>query len=82
MIALYFLHKRHPVNFLLLTLFTIAIAFSVGLSCAYTKGILPRAIPTFFSSLSWIHCLEKKKKKKNNWFCFYIMLFIYHELIN
>ncbi|KAL5542016.1 hypothetical protein UlMin_009726 [Ulmus minor] len=48
MIPLYFYHKRHPVNYLLLALFTIAIAFSVGLSCAFTKGkiVLEAAILT------------------------------------
>ncbi|KAK9288687.1 hypothetical protein L1049_017150 [Liquidambar formosana] len=41
-------HKRHPWNFLLLGLFTISIAFAVGLSCAFTKGriILEAAILT------------------------------------
>ncbi|XP_074283887.1 protein LIFEGUARD 2-like [Silene latifolia] len=31
-------HQTHPVNFLLLGIFTIALAFSIGLSCAYTNG--------------------------------------------
>ncbi|PON79988.1 Bax inhibitor 1-related [Parasponia andersonii] len=46
MIPLFYFHKRHPLNLFLLALFTIAIAFSVGLSCAYTKGriILEAAI--------------------------------------
>ncbi|XP_062104156.1 protein LIFEGUARD 2-like [Humulus lupulus] len=40
MILLFYFHKRHPLNFFLLALFTIAIAFSVGISCAYTKGTI------------------------------------------
>ncbi|XP_023549073.1 protein LIFEGUARD 2-like [Cucurbita pepo subsp. pepo] len=35
---LYAYHRHHPWNFILLTLFTIGIAFSVGISCAFTKG--------------------------------------------
>ncbi|KAF8388108.1 hypothetical protein HHK36_026774 [Tetracentron sinense] len=35
---LYYYHQRHPVNFLLLGLFTVTIAFAVGLTCAFTSG--------------------------------------------
>ncbi|KAG6574962.1 BI1-like protein, partial [Cucurbita argyrosperma subsp. argyrosperma] len=35
---LYAYHRHHPWNFILLTLFTIGIAFSIGISCAFTKG--------------------------------------------
>ncbi|KAL0551106.1 hypothetical protein IC582_010188 [Cucumis melo] len=35
---LYAYHRHHPWNFILLTLFTIGIAFSVGITCAFTKG--------------------------------------------
>ncbi|OIT28180.1 PREDICTED: BI1-like protein [Nicotiana attenuata] len=35
---LYYYHQKHPVNFLLLGLFTIALAFAVGLTCAFTSG--------------------------------------------
>uniref|UniRef100_A0A2N9F5F7 BI1-like protein n=1 Tax=Fagus sylvatica TaxID=28930 RepID=A0A2N9F5F7_FAGSY len=38
LIPLYYFHKSHPLNLLLLTLFTITIAFAVGLACAFTKG--------------------------------------------
>ncbi|GMP99711.1 hypothetical protein CsSME_00047074 [Camellia sinensis var. sinensis] len=31
-------HQRHPVNYFLLGLFTISIAFAVGLTCAFTSG--------------------------------------------
>uniref|UniRef100_A0A9I9EAS7 BI1-like protein n=1 Tax=Cucumis melo TaxID=3656 RepID=A0A9I9EAS7_CUCME len=34
---LYAYHRHHPWNFILLTLFTIGIAFSVGITCAFTK---------------------------------------------
>ncbi|XP_043716427.1 protein LIFEGUARD 2-like [Telopea speciosissima] len=35
---LYYYHQRHPVNMLLLGLFTTTLAFSVGLTCAFTSG--------------------------------------------
>uniref|UniRef100_A0A0E0D6Q7 BI1-like protein n=1 Tax=Oryza meridionalis TaxID=40149 RepID=A0A0E0D6Q7_9ORYZ len=45
---LYYYYQRHPVNLLLLALFTAAISFAVGLTCAFTKGevILESAILT------------------------------------
>ncbi|KAG6727215.1 hypothetical protein I3842_02G119400 [Carya illinoinensis] len=45
---LYCFHKRHPLNMFLLMLFTISIALTVGLACAFTKGkiILEAAILT------------------------------------
>ncbi|XP_074283884.1 protein LIFEGUARD 4-like [Silene latifolia] len=45
---LYYYHQKHPLNFLLLGIFTLAFAFSVGLTCAYTSGkvILEAAILT------------------------------------
>ncbi|GAV57562.1 Bax1-I domain-containing protein [Cephalotus follicularis] len=45
---LYAFHKRHPVNLILLAFFTITIAFSLGLTCAITKGkiVLEAAILT------------------------------------
>ncbi|XP_006650573.2 protein LIFEGUARD 2-like [Oryza brachyantha] len=44
----YYYYQRHPVNLLLLGLFTVAISFAVGLTCAFTKGevILESAILT------------------------------------
>ncbi|XP_042516577.1 protein LIFEGUARD 2-like [Macadamia integrifolia] len=35
---LYYYHQRHPVNMLLLGLFTVTLAFAVGLTCAFTSG--------------------------------------------
>ncbi|PHT52847.1 BI1-like protein [Capsicum baccatum] len=35
---LYFYHQRHPINYLLLGLFTVSLAFTVGLTCAFTRG--------------------------------------------
>ncbi|CAL1389829.1 unnamed protein product [Linum trigynum] len=35
---LYYYHQKHPVNYILLGIFTIAIAFAVGLTCAFTSG--------------------------------------------
>lgn len=39
MCPLYAYAKRHPINFVLLGLFTIAIAFGVGMTCAFVKGM-------------------------------------------
>ncbi|KAA8543280.1 hypothetical protein F0562_021225 [Nyssa sinensis] len=35
---LYYYHQRHPVNFVLLGIFTVSLAFVVGLTCAFTSG--------------------------------------------
>ncbi|KAH7862155.1 hypothetical protein Vadar_000829 [Vaccinium darrowii] len=45
---LFYYHKKHPLNFFLLALFTITLSFGVGLSWAKTKGsiILEAAILT------------------------------------
>ncbi|KAJ3673300.1 hypothetical protein LUZ60_006674 [Juncus effusus] len=45
---LYYYYQRHPVNLLLLGLFTVAISFAVGITCAFTRGevILESAILT------------------------------------
>ncbi|CAL9076964.1 unnamed protein product [Musa acuminata var. zebrina] len=45
---LYYFHQRHPVNLLLLGLFTVSFSFAVGMSCAFTDGkvILEAAILT------------------------------------
>ncbi|KAJ0982455.1 hypothetical protein J5N97_010710 [Dioscorea zingiberensis] len=45
---LYYYHQKHPVNFLLLGLFTVAISFAVGMTCAFTSGkvILEAALLT------------------------------------
>ncbi|CAK9136181.1 unnamed protein product [Ilex paraguariensis] len=48
LIPLYYYYQRHPVNFLLLGIFTVTLAFAVGLTCAFTSGtvILEAAILT------------------------------------
>lgn len=38
MCALAAFHKHHPVNLILLGMFTLTIAFSMGLTCAFVKG--------------------------------------------
>lgn len=38
MCPLYYYHQKHPVNYLLLAIFTVSIAFAVGLTCAFTSG--------------------------------------------
>ncbi|KAL6516115.1 Protein LIFEGUARD 4 [Orobanche gracilis] len=35
---LYYYHQRHPLNYFLLGLFTLSLAFVVGLTCAFTSG--------------------------------------------
>lgn len=35
---LYYYHQTHPVNYFLLGLFTVSLAFIVGLTCAFTNG--------------------------------------------
>ncbi|KAJ9172001.1 hypothetical protein P3X46_015292 [Hevea brasiliensis] len=35
---MYYYHQKHPVNYLLLGIFTISLAFAVGLTCAFTSG--------------------------------------------
>ncbi|EMS46025.1 hypothetical protein TRIUR3_13529 [Triticum urartu] len=36
---LYFYRQKHPVNLLLLGVFTVAISFAVGMTCAFTSEI-------------------------------------------
>ena len=31
-------HQKHPVNYVLLGIFTVSLAFAVGLTCAFTSG--------------------------------------------
>ncbi|GMH19987.1 hypothetical protein Nepgr_021828 [Nepenthes gracilis] len=38
MCPLFAYRQRHPVNLILLALFTVAIAFAVGMTCAFVKG--------------------------------------------
>ncbi|KAK9281749.1 hypothetical protein L1049_004654 [Liquidambar formosana] len=38
MIPMYYYHQRHPVNYILLGIFTVSLAFVVGLTCAFTSG--------------------------------------------
>ncbi|KAM7277597.1 hypothetical protein ACFE04_004731 [Oxalis oulophora] len=54
MIPLYCLATRHPWNYIFLALFTISLAFAVGLSCAFTKGtiVLEAAILTSVAVIS------------------------------
>ncbi|PWA96728.1 bax inhibitor-1 family protein [Artemisia annua] len=35
---LYYYHQRHPVNYVLLAIFTASLAFAIGLTCAFTSG--------------------------------------------
>ncbi|KAI3749423.1 hypothetical protein L2E82_20035 [Cichorium intybus] len=45
---LYYYHQRHPINYVLLAIFTVSLAFAIGLTCAFTSGkvILEAAILT------------------------------------
>lgn len=51
---LYYYSQRHPVNLILLSLFTVAIGFAVGLTCSFTAGkvILESVILTALVVLS------------------------------
>uniref|UniRef100_A0A453GLN7 Uncharacterized protein n=1 Tax=Aegilops tauschii subsp. strangulata TaxID=200361 RepID=A0A453GLN7_AEGTS len=51
---LHIYRQKHPVNLLLLGVFTVAISFSVGLTCAFTSGkvILQAGILTIVVVLS------------------------------
>lgn len=35
---LYYYHQKHPINILLLALFTASISLTIGMACAFTKG--------------------------------------------
>ncbi|KAL1312172.1 hypothetical protein HN51_038777 [Arachis hypogaea] len=35
---LFYYHKRHPINYILLFIFTVTISFAIGLTCAFTSG--------------------------------------------
>ncbi|KAK9984264.1 hypothetical protein SO802_033789 [Lithocarpus litseifolius] len=35
---LFYYHQKHPVNYVLLGIFTVSLAFAVGLTCAFTSG--------------------------------------------
>ncbi|KAK7396389.1 hypothetical protein VNO78_17363 [Psophocarpus tetragonolobus] len=35
---LYYYHRKHPLNFILLFIFTLTLAFALGLTCAFTHG--------------------------------------------
>ncbi|KAG9451910.1 hypothetical protein H6P81_004814 [Aristolochia fimbriata] len=35
---LYYYHQKHPINFILLGIFTVSISFAIGLTCAFKSG--------------------------------------------
>ncbi|KAL2320987.1 hypothetical protein Fmac_029956 [Flemingia macrophylla] len=35
---LYYYHRKHPLNYFLLLIFTVTLAFAIGLTCAFTSG--------------------------------------------
>ncbi|KAJ7555947.1 hypothetical protein O6H91_05G062100 [Diphasiastrum complanatum] len=37
---LYYYHQSHPINLVLLGFFTVSLAFTVGISCAFTQGYI------------------------------------------
>jgi len=55
MCPLYYYHQKHPVNYLLLGIFTVALAFAVGLTCAFTSGkaFLVKHSSSLYSFLSF-----------------------------
>ncbi|CAH2062970.1 unnamed protein product [Thlaspi arvense] len=54
MCPLYYYHQKHPVNYILLGIFTVSLAFAVGLTCAFTSGkvILESVILTSVVAIS------------------------------
>ncbi|CAN1774542.1 hypothetical protein LINPERHAP1_LOCUS13001 [Linum perenne] len=48
---LYYYHQKHPMNYLLLGVFTVAISFAVGLTCAFTSGKCCRSAPDSLNSV-------------------------------
>ncbi|KAL3700647.1 hypothetical protein R1sor_018669 [Riccia sorocarpa] len=40
MCPLYYYHQSHPINLVLLGLFTVGVSLTVGISCAFTPGII------------------------------------------
>ncbi|XVF80692.1 hypothetical protein PTKIN_Ptkin15bG0095300 [Pterospermum kingtungense] len=48
---LYYYHQRHLMNYLLLGVFTVSLAFAVGLTCAFTNGKI-----WIFNSLRKVVC--------------------------
>ncbi|KAG9155679.1 hypothetical protein Leryth_003956 [Lithospermum erythrorhizon] len=41
---LYYYHKKHPYNYILLGLYTVALAFPVGLTCAFTRKVILESV--------------------------------------
>lgn len=80
---LYYYHKKHPLNFFLLALFTITVAFGVGLSCAFTKGkhclilLSVYSILICFLLLPWFLIMdeEHRTRKPNSWFPYELRYF-------
>lgn len=54
MCPLYYYHQRHPVNYILLGVFTITFSFAIGLTCAFTSGMFIFSIPIFLFGLCYI----------------------------
>ena len=48
---LYYYHKKHPLNYFLLFIFTVTLAFAIGLTCAFTSGKLLKKYLSSPSSL-------------------------------
>ncbi|RZR97746.1 hypothetical protein BHM03_00026988 [Ensete ventricosum] len=57
---LYYYYQQHPLNFLLLGVFTVSISFAVGLTCAFTSGSLTPLTP----SLPFLYSYRKSTLKR------------------
>ncbi|KAL6008071.1 hypothetical protein ACLOJK_033577 [Asimina triloba] len=52
---LYYYYQRHPINLILLTVFTVSLGFAVGLTCAFTSGLPPSLKwEAFRSVIGWV----------------------------
>lgn len=51
---LYYYYQRHPINYLLLSIFTLSLAVVVGLSCAFTSGMIHLYVLFYFFTSNFI----------------------------
>ncbi|KAL1312173.1 hypothetical protein AAHE18_16G018500 [Arachis hypogaea] len=47
---LFYYHKRHPINYILLFIFTVTISFAIGLTCAFTSVVIGLTLYTFWAA--------------------------------
>ncbi|XP_062183153.1 protein LIFEGUARD 2-like [Phragmites australis] len=55
---LHYYHQKHPINLLLLDLFTVANSFAVGMTCTFTSGNNLAFLVRFLLVLTSTSCLD------------------------